>query len=88
MISYRSVLLTVATLLTLAVGMVFCGAFAALAVTELNLISVAFAVSNIGLGVEYAIHFCLRYKDNLEDGALIKSLAPPRRFMTVAPSLL
>ena len=57
--------MTFATLFTLAIGMVFCGAFAAFSVKELNLISVAFAVSNIGLGVEYAIHFCLRYRDNL-----------------------
>ena len=66
LVAYRSVLLTAATLFTLALGMVFCGAFAAFAVKELNLISVAFAVSNIGLGVEYAIHFCLRYRDNLK----------------------
>ena len=65
LIAYRSIMLTVATLFTLAIGMVFCGAFAAFSVKELNLISVAFAVSNIGLGVEYAIHFCLRYRDNL-----------------------
>lgn len=65
LVAYRSILLTLATLFTLAIGMVFCGAFAALSVKELNLISVAFAVSNIGLGVEYAIHFCLRYRDNL-----------------------
>jgi uncharacterized protein len=87
LIAYRSVLLTVATLLTLAVGMVFCGAFAALAVTELNLISVAFAVSNIGLGVEYAIHFCLRYRDNLKENP-DKELALRGTLMTVAPSLL
>ena len=74
LVAYRSILLTVATLLTLALGMVFCGAFAAFAVTELNLISLAFAVSNIGLGVEYAIHFCLRYRDNLKgDDWSIKS---------------
>jgi len=65
LLAYRSVFLTLATLVTLALGMILCGAFAALAVKELNLISVAFAVSNIGLGVEYAIHFCLRYRDNL-----------------------
>jgi hopanoid biosynthesis associated RND transporter like protein HpnN len=65
LVAYRSISLTFATLFTLALGMVFCGAFAAFAVKELNLISVAFAVSNIGLGVEYAIHFCLRYRDNL-----------------------
>lgn len=63
--AYRSIMFTIATLITLAFGMVFCGAFAAASVKELNLISVAFAVSNIGLGVEYAIHFCLRYRDNL-----------------------
>jgi len=87
LIAYRSVLLTVATLLTLALGMVFCGAFAAFAVTELNLISVAFAVSNIGLGVEYAIHFCLRYRDNLKENAN-KELALRSTLMTVGPSLL
>lgn len=65
LVAYRSILFTIATLFTLALGMVFCGAFAAFSVKELNLISVAFAVSNIGLGVEYAIHFCLRYRDNL-----------------------
>lgn len=87
LIAYRSVLLTVATLLSLALGMVFCGAFAALAVEELNLISVAFAVSNIGLGVEYAIHFCLRYRDNLKENPH-KELALRDTLMTVAPSLL
>jgi hopanoid biosynthesis associated RND transporter like protein HpnN len=65
LVAYRSIAFTIATLLTLAIGMVFCGAFAAFSVKELNLISVAFAVSNMGLGVEYAIHFCLRYRDNL-----------------------
>jgi hopanoid biosynthesis associated RND transporter like protein HpnN len=65
LVAYRSIFLSAATLITLAIGMVFCGAFAAFSVKELNLISVAFAVSNIGLGVEYAIHFCLRYRDNL-----------------------
>jgi hypothetical protein len=78
LVAYRSILLTVATLLTLTLGMLFSGAFAAFAVTELNLISLAFAVSNIGLGVEYAIHFCLRYKDNLA-GNLDKGLADKER---------
>ncbi|WP_239649810.1 MMPL family transporter [Methylocucumis oryzae] len=65
LLAYRSLWLSVATVITISLGMILCGAFAALAVKELNLISVAFAVTNIGLGVEYAIHFCLRYKDNL-----------------------
>lgn len=63
--AYRSFSLALATLMAIALGMGFCAAFAAASVHKLNLISVAFAVSNIGLGVEYAIHFCLRYRDSL-----------------------
>ena len=87
LVAYRSVLLTAATLITLALGMLFCGAFAAFSVTELNLISVAFAVSNIGLGVEYAIHFCLRYRDNLTHH-IHKELALRSTLTSTAPSLL
>ncbi|MDP1771193.1 MAG: MMPL family transporter [Methylobacter sp.] len=87
LVAYRSVLLTVATLMTLALGMLFCGAFAAFSVKELNLISVAFAVSNIGLGVEYAIHFCLRYRDNLTHH-VHKELALRSTLTSTAPSLL
>lgn len=87
LVAYRSVLLTVATLITLALGMLFCGAFAAFSVKELNLISVAFAVSNIGLGVEYAIHFCLRYRDNLTHH-IHKGLALRNTLISTAPSLL
>ena len=87
LVAYRSVMLSAATLITLALGMIFCGAFAAFSVKQLNLISVAFAVSNIGLGVEYAIHFCLRYRDNLvhhisRDRALHSTL------MSTSPSLI
>ena len=87
LVAYRSISLTVATLITLAFGMVFCGAFAAFSVKELNLISVAFAVSNIGLGVEYAIHFCLRYRDNLSHH-VHKGLALHSTLISTAPSLL
>lgn len=87
LVAYRSVWLTAATLITLALGMLFCGVFAAFSVRELNLISVAFAVSNIGLGVEYAIHFCLRYRDNLVHH-IHKELALRSTLMSTAPSLL
>ncbi|MGZ4989947.1 MAG: MMPL family transporter [Methylobacter sp.] len=87
LVAYRSVWLTVATLVTLALGMLFCGAFAAFSVKQLNLISVAFAVSNIGLGVEYAIHFCLRYRDNLSHH-VDKVLALRCTLTGTAPSLL
>jgi len=87
LVAYRSVLLSAATLIALALGMVFCGAFAAFAVKELNLISVAFAVSNIGLGVEYAIHFCLRYRDNLLHH-IDKSKALSSTLTSTTPSLM
>ncbi|WP_020561742.1 MMPL family transporter [Methylosarcina fibrata] len=85
--AYRSVMFTVATLITLALGMIFCAAFAAVSVKELNLISVAFAVSNIGLGVEYAIHFCLRYRDNLTHH-IVRERAIRSTLISTSPSLL
>jgi len=87
LVAYQSMLLTVATFITLAMGMIFCGAFAAFSVKELNLISVAFAVSNMGLGVEYAIHFCLRYRDNLTLH-VNKERAIRSTLVSTAPSLL
>ncbi len=53
----------IATLLCLITGLIFTAAFAALAIGHLNLISVAFAVLYIGLGVDYAIHLCLRCRE-------------------------
>ena len=59
----RSLRLVSATLITLLTGLLLTAAFATAAVGELNLISVAFAVLYIGLGVDFAIHFCLRYQE-------------------------
>ncbi len=87
LVAYRSVLLSVATLIVLALGMIFCGAFAAFSVKQLNLISIAFAVSNIGLGVEYAIHFCLRYRDNLVHH-ISRERALHSTLMSTSPSLI
>jgi hopanoid biosynthesis associated RND transporter like protein HpnN len=86
--AYRSWWLMIATLVTLSFGMIFCGLFAALAVKQLNLISVAFAVSNIGLGVEYAIHFCLRYRDNLDAHGRDKNQAIKAALLSTSPSLI
>ncbi|MDD5578520.1 MAG: MMPL family transporter [Methylobacter sp.] len=87
LVAYRSIFFMLMTFITLALGMVFCGAFAAWSVKDLNLISVAFAVSNIGLGVEYAIHFCLRYQDNLrENGGRDRAIR--NTLLATSPSLL
>lgn len=59
----RSVKLAVATVATLLIGLVWTAGFAAILVGHLNLMSVAFAVLFIGLGVDFGIHFVLRYRE-------------------------
>ena len=63
-----SLRLMIATLSTLIFGLILTAAFATFAIGKLNLISVAFAVLYIGLGVDFAIHYCLRYRELLIDG--------------------
>ncbi len=67
-VGLRSGRLVLASLATLVVGLALTAAFAALTVGHLNLISVAFGVLYIGLGVDYAIHFSLGYRDALAEG--------------------
>lgn len=55
-------------LLSLVLGLLLTAAFATAAVGQLNVISIAFAVLYVGLGVDYAIHFLLRYRELLEEG--------------------
>jgi hopanoid biosynthesis associated RND transporter like protein HpnN len=43
-------------------------AFAAVAVGQLNLLSVAFVVLNVGLGSDYVIHVLLRYRELTAEG--------------------
>jgi uncharacterized protein len=59
--SLRSPWLVAGTQVTLLVGLLWTAAFAALAIGHLNVISIAFAVMFVGLGVDFGIHFCLRY---------------------------
>ena len=51
------------SILSLLVGLCLTAGFAAFAVGSLNLISVAFAVLYIGLGIDFAIHLGLRYAE-------------------------
>jgi hopanoid biosynthesis associated RND transporter like protein HpnN len=57
----RSPRLVVASLAVLLAGLAGTTAFAAVAVGSLNMISLAFAILYVGLGIDYAIHFCLGY---------------------------
>lgn len=73
MVGLGSFYLVLATIITLISGLIITAAWATFTVGELNLISVAFAVLYIGLGVDFAIHFCLRFREyilNNNDRAL------------------
>lgn len=68
-IGLRSWVLVLSTLVTLLIGLSFTATFAAAAVGTLNMISIAFAVLYVGLGVDFAIHTCLRYQESLKEAA-------------------
>jgi uncharacterized protein len=68
LVGLGSIKLVIATLITLVFGLILTATFATLTVGNLNLISVAFAVLYIGLGVDFAIHYCLRYRELCIDG--------------------
>jgi hopanoid biosynthesis associated RND transporter like protein HpnN len=61
----RSLRLIVAMVATLFVGLLMTAGFATLAIGQLNIISVAFAVLFIGLSVDFGIHYALRYREGL-----------------------
>ena len=64
----RSARMVLATLATLVVGLVLTVGFTAVAIGHYNMISAAFAVLYIGLGVEFAIHLLMRFQEMLAAG--------------------
>ncbi len=62
-LAVRSWRLIVPIVLTLALGLLVTTGFAAVAVGTLNLISVAFAVLFVGIAVDFAIQFSVRYRE-------------------------
>ena len=66
-IGLRSLKLTLLTLIVLLMGLLLTAGFAALAIGHLNIISVSFAVLYIGIGVDYAVQLCLRYRELLQN---------------------
>lgn len=62
-LALRSWRLIVPILATLLLGLVYTISFAAIAISVMNLISVAFAILFIGLAVDFAIQFCVRLRD-------------------------
>lgn len=67
-VGFRSFRLLLVTFVALLAGLALTAGFAALAVGHLNLISIAFAVLYIGLGVDFATHLCLRYQECRQQG--------------------
>lgn len=61
-IALRAVRLVVIVLVTLAAGFACTAAFAAAAVGTLNVISIAFVVMFVGIAVDFAIQFTVRYR--------------------------
>jgi len=59
----RSLPLSLIALANLALGLLMTAGFAAVAIGRVNLISVSFVVLYIGLGVNYAVHYLLRYRE-------------------------
>lgn len=64
----RNMRLVTAAAVTLLTGLVWTAAFAAVAVGQLNLVSIAFAVLFIGLGVDFSIHLGMHYADAAHTG--------------------
>ncbi len=87
LLALRSVQLAIVTVISLVTGLILSAGFATVAVGHLNLISIAFAVLYVGLGVDYALHLCLRYRD------FVNAKIPVQRAITdstraIGPSIL
>ncbi|NWG72541.1 MAG: MMPL family transporter [Parvularculaceae bacterium] len=64
LICYRSISLSVITLIALLLTLILTAGFAAATVGQLNLISIAFTVLLTGLGLDFAIHLLLHLQDH------------------------
>ena len=67
-IGFHSLRLLVITYIVLIMGLILTAGFAAITVGHLNVISIAFASLYIGLGVDYAVHICLYYRERKSRG--------------------
>ena len=65
-----------ASLMTLICGLIATAAFAAAAIGSLNLISVAFGILYIGLGIDFIIHLTLRVQELMNDGQPVSDALP------------
>jgi hopanoid biosynthesis associated RND transporter like protein HpnN len=68
-LAFRSWRIVRAAAVTLVVGLIWTAAFATAAIGELNVVSVAFAVLFVGLGVDFSIHLGAHYTALRRDGS-------------------
>jgi uncharacterized protein len=64
-VGVRSMKIVLATMLMLLVGVILTTAWAMTTVGEFNTLSLVFVVMFFGLGVDYALHFSLRYQESI-----------------------
>jgi len=94
-LAVRSLRITLAILFSLIVGLVATAAFAAATIGSLNPISIAFAVMFVGIAVDFAIQFIVRYRDErlrFEDGRVAmhsaaKAMAAPLSLAALATAV-
>lgn len=71
LVCFRSIPLALVTLAALIVSIVLTAAFAAAAVGQLNLVSIAFTVLMVGLGIDYAVHLILHVQERRAEGLAV-----------------
>jgi hopanoid biosynthesis associated RND transporter like protein HpnN len=86
--AFRAWQLVAASLATLLIGLIWTGAFAAATIGELNLISIAFAILFIGLGVDFAIHFGMAFAADRRDQNLANAQALSAAIDSIGASLV
>jgi len=86
--AFRSWRLVIASLSTLLVGLIWTAAFAAATIGEVNLISIAFAILFIGLGVDFAIHFGMAFAAERRDHGLPSREALHKAIDSIGASLV
>jgi hypothetical protein len=59
----RSMWIVAAVYLTMIIGLIWTAAFAMIAIGQYNTISIIFLVMFIGLGVDFALHLCLKFQE-------------------------
>ncbi len=89
LVAFRGWLNTLAAMVSLVVGICVSFGFATLTVGHLNILTMAFAIMLIGLGIEYGIQVVLRYQEELGRGlpqleAIEQGLAGNLRAVTLA----